>query len=77
MDQATHILQEGGEHAVLMLHGLSSSPLEMRFLARHLNTEGFTTFAPVLDGYSAGSTERDMQAWVDAAVREFDLLAER
>src|SRR5580698_6723892 len=60
-----------------MLHGLSSSPLEMRFLARHLNTEGFTTFAPVLDGYSADSTERDMQAWVDAAVREFDLLAER
>jgi carboxylesterase len=77
LDQATHILQESGEHAVLMLHGLSSSPLEMRFLARHLNSEGFTAFAPVLDGYSAGSPERDMQAWVDAAVREFDSLAER
>ncbi len=56
---------EGGDHAVLLLHGLSSSPLEMRFLARYLNGEGFTICSPVLDGYSAGTTEQPMEQWID------------
>jgi len=67
----------GGDHAVLMLHGLSSSPLEMRHLARYLNSEGFTTCAPNLHGYSAGTPELPMEAWVAAAVREFDALSAR
>jgi carboxylesterase len=68
---------EGGEHAILMLHGLSSSPLEMRYLARHLNGEGFTAHVPVLDGYSAGSAERKMEDWVSAALQEYDALSAR
>ncbi len=68
---------EGGDHAVLLLHGLSSSPLEMRFLARYLNGEGFTICSPVLDGYSAGTTEQPMEQWIDAAIAVFDTLAAR
>jgi carboxylesterase len=75
--QATQIFHPGGDHAVLMLHGLSSSPLELRFLARYLNAEGFTTCAPLLAGYSAGCPEQAMEVWVDAAVREYDMLAAR
>ncbi|WP_165101307.1 carboxylesterase [Caballeronia sp. SBC1] len=60
-----------------MLHGLSSSPLEMRHLARYLNSEGLTTCAPNLHGYSAGTPELRMEAWVAAAVREFDALSAR
>ncbi|HEX7911463.1 MAG TPA: alpha/beta fold hydrolase [Paraburkholderia sp.] len=60
-----------------MLHGLSSSPLELRFLARFLNEEGFTVCAPLLPGYSAGSDEAAMEVWIEAAVREYDALAER
>ncbi|TAL96379.1 MAG: alpha/beta fold hydrolase [Paraburkholderia sp.] len=71
------IFNEGDEHAVLLLHGLSSSPLELRYLARILNDEGFTTCAPVLDGYSAGSPEQAMEQWLDAATREYDALARR
>jgi carboxylesterase len=71
------IFNEGDGHAVLMLHGLSSSPLEMRYLARFLNKEGFTTCAPVLDGYSAGTREQAMEHWLDAATREYDALAAR
>ncbi|OXC72911.1 alpha/beta hydrolase [Caballeronia sordidicola] len=67
----------GSDHAVLMLHGLSSSPLEMRHLARYLNSEGLTTCAPNLHGYSAGTPELRMEAWVAAAVREFDALSAR
>ena len=68
---------EAGQHAVLLLHGLSSSPLEMRFLARALHREGFTVVAPTLVGYSAGNEEQRMEAWLASAVREFDALQEK
>nr|WKF61344.1 Carboxylesterase [Paraburkholderia busanensis] len=80
MNQPTRpsqIFLPGDDHAVLMLHGLSSSPLELRYLARFLNAEGFTASAPLLPGYSAGSEEAAMEVWLDAAVREYDALAER
>ncbi|MGT2477023.1 alpha/beta hydrolase [Paraburkholderia terrae] len=71
------IFNEGDGHAVLMLHGLSSSPLELRYLARFLNDEGFTTCVPVLNGYTAGSKEQAMEHWLEAAIREYDALAAR
>lgn len=71
------LFTEGGEHAVLLIHGLSSSPLEMRFLARALARDGFTTYAPVFDGYSAGSPESTMETWLAAAVERFDELSAR
>ncbi|MCM2552094.1 alpha/beta hydrolase [Burkholderia glumae] len=74
---AAPIFGEGDGHAVLLLHGLSSSPLELRYLARYLHEEGFTVCAPVLDGYSAGSSEQPMERWIEGAVREFDALAAR
>lgn len=77
MSQPTPLFFAGDDHAVLMLHGLSSSPLELRFLARFLNAEGFTISAPLLPGYSAGSDEAAMEVWVEAAVREYDALAAR
>jgi carboxylesterase len=63
------------DHAVLLLHGLSSSPLELRFLARFLADEGFATHTPELPGYSAGSGHVPMEQWVSAAVAQFDLLS--
>ncbi|CAH2896915.1 alpha/beta fold hydrolase [Paraburkholderia strydomiana] len=71
------IFLEGGGHAVLLLHGLSSSPLEMRYLGRFLRDEGFTVCAPVLNGYSAGTGGETMEQWLDAATSEFDALAAR
>jgi carboxylesterase len=63
------------DHAVLLIHGLSSSPLELRFLARYLDDEGFVTHTPELCGYSAGTGHSAMEAWVSAALKEFDRLA--
>lgn len=71
------IFYAGSDHAVLMLHGLSSSPLELRHLARYLNSEGLTTSVPMLKGYSAGTPEQRMEAWLAAAISEFDALAAR
>jgi len=68
---------DGGDHAVLLLHGLSSSPLELRFLARLLADEGFATHTPELPGYSAGTGHQPMEQWISAAVAEFDRLAAR
>jgi carboxylesterase len=68
---------QAGDHAVLLLHGLSSSPLELRFVARYLAEEGFVTHTPELPGYSAGSGHLPMEEWIRAAVAEFDALAAR
>lgn len=66
---------QNNDHVVLLLHGLSSSPLELRFLARFLAEEGFSTHTPKLAGYSAGMGHVPMEQWVKAAVAEFDALA--
>lgn len=73
----TSIHYAGDDHGVLLLHGLSSSPLEMRFLARALHREGFTVCAPALDGYSLDPHDPSVNRWINAAVREFDALAEK
>lgn len=72
---AARFFSEGDGHAVLLLHGLSSSPLELRYLARYLQKEGFTVCAPVIAGYSAGSPVSTMEQWVEGALREYDALA--
>ncbi|QYD67800.1 alpha/beta fold hydrolase [Paraburkholderia edwinii] len=66
---------QNSDHTVLLLHGLSSSPLEMRFLARFLADEGFATHTPELTGYSAGTGHQPMEQWINAAVAQFDALA--
>ena len=35
-----------GEDAVLLIHGLSGTPLEMQYVARMLHKGGFTVVAP-------------------------------
>ncbi|MGY6254702.1 alpha/beta hydrolase [Paraburkholderia caledonica] len=67
----------GNDHVVLILHGLSSSPAELRFLSRALVEEGFATHTPELRGYSAGTGHVPMEQWISAAVAEFDALAAR
>jgi len=71
---------KGGRKGVLLFHGLSSSPLELQFIARGLNRAGFTVKVPVLDGYTYGtfgSTATTARSWVASALKELDhMLAE-
>jgi carboxylesterase len=55
----------GGDHAVLLIHGLTGSPFEMTYLARQLNRAGFTVKGPCLAGH--GSTLADLKKtrWQD------------
>lgn len=66
---------EGRRHAVLLFHGLSSTPLELLYLARGLNQAGFTVRLPVIGGYSHGlKGSADHREWTTAALAEFDSM---
>lgn len=64
--------------AVLLLHGLTGTPLEMRELGDALADEGYPVHIPLLPG--RGTCPEDMDGlcwddWMDAALHSFDALA--
>jgi len=63
-----------GEDAVLLLHGLAASPLEMRFLARALHRAGFSVHAPHIAGYGYGAAASDFSAWQAGVRAKFENL---
>jgi len=71
-------LWEGDETGVLLLHGLTATPVEVRGLAERLHRRGFTVAGPMLPGH--GTTPADLnrtpwQAWVRAAEEAYRQLA--
>jgi carboxylesterase len=54
----------GGPHAALLLHGLASSPLEVRFIGRLLQRAGFSVVMPTIAGYSMGTTGPAWKRWL-------------
>lgn len=70
---------KGGEHAVLLLHGLQSSPAELQPLAKRLHQAGYTVHVPHIRGYGFmhGDTPRSVTHWQDwhaKALAEFRAL---
>ena len=79
---------DGGPRGVLLLHGLSSGPQELQFLARGLHRAGYTVRVPVIEGYSYGSFgQRGVDHthdhthhhtyWAAQALAEFDAMRAR
>jgi carboxylesterase len=73
---------KGGEDAVLLFHGLSSTPLELQLLGRGLQRAGYSVYLPHLPGYGDdGSGKRRQvthwQDWVAKALQEFDAIKAR
>jgi carboxylesterase len=69
----------GGEHAVLLIHGLQSSPVELLPLAKRLQQAGYTVHMPHIAGYGFmhGDTPRSVTHWQDwhaKALEEFRSL---
>lgn len=56
---------EGGEHAVLLIHGMTGSPFEMKPLARRLHRAGFTVKGPCLAGHGGTIKELTATTWRD------------
>lgn len=68
----------GGRAGVLLVHGLTGTPAELKFVARRLNQYGFTVLCPRLAGHCSteaellGTTWRD---WADSVLSAYDRLA--
>lgn len=63
--------------AVLLLHGLWSSPSELLPVANSLRRAGYRVESPEIDGYTyaAGARVRSWRKWLQAALAAFDALA--
>lgn len=69
-----------GQHGILMLHGFTSTPTEMKGLARALAASGFRCSVPMLPGH--GTVPEDLArvpwtAWYDAAHQAFGRLQDQ
>ncbi len=69
--------EDGNDIAVLLFHGWSSTPYEMRALGQYLHEEGFDVHAPLLLGH--GTQPEDLEGvhwyqWRNQAQAEYDRL---
>ncbi|WEN16535.1 alpha/beta fold hydrolase [Rhodanobacter sp. AS-Z3] len=73
MIQQTDFFFEGGRSGVLLIHGLTGTPMEMRLLGKGLNKAGFTVHGMQLAGHCGDANDllatgwRDWYASVEAA----------
>ena len=80
MIQKSDFLFEGGSSGVLLIHGLTGTPNEMRVLGKGLNNAGFTVYGMQLAGHCG--TVDDLLAsnaedWFASVQTAADLLRER
>jgi carboxylesterase len=75
MNETSSIELHAGRHAALLLHGLASSPLEVRFVGKLLQRAGFSVFIPAIPGYSSGERCFGWQRWLEEATRIWDGLS--
>jgi carboxylesterase len=67
----------GKDHAVLLLHGLSSTPQELSYLARSLAKQGYAVHAPYLPGYGLGTPCSNASQWRAQVRHCFDELQDK
>ena len=60
---AEPFLLPGGKRGVLLTHGFTGSPSEMRLLGQCLQARGFTVLAPRLSGHGSTVAEMAQTAW--------------
>jgi carboxylesterase len=63
MKGAEPFLLPGGEHGVLLVHGFTGSPSEMRLLGAYLNKACFTVLAPRLCGHGSAVNDMENTKW--------------
>jgi len=58
-------LEGSSNRGVLLVHGLTGSPAEMRFIGKQLHRQGFTVYAPALAGHCRDETALKMTRYED------------
>lgn len=74
------IYEPRGRQGVLLIHGITGAPVEMRYLARSLSRRGFTVACPQLAGHCESLRAIKATRWQDwyaSVERAFDFLAQR
>jgi len=77
MRQTQTINVGNGDDAVLLIHGLASSPLEMFSLATGLKQQGFSVSVPNIRGYGFGSGVTAHEDWLAQIVAVFDRMKQQ
>jgi carboxylesterase len=65
MIKRTDFTLPGGRSGVLLIHGLTGTPAEMRFVAKGLNRNGFTVHAMQLAGHCGSEDDLLETGWRD------------
>ena len=63
MEGAEPFFLPGGEQGVLLIHGFTGSPGEIRLLGEYLHQKGYTVLAPRLCGHGATVEEMSKTRW--------------
>jgi carboxylesterase len=63
--QQTDFFFEGGRSGVLLIHGLTGTPMEMRLLGKGLNKAGFTVYGMQLAGHCGNAEDLLATGWRD------------
>lgn len=61
----TGYYEQRGENAVLLIHGLTGTPAEMRPIAKRLAKQGFSVMAPALAGHCRAAEDLRKSKWQD------------
>lgn len=68
---------QGGEEAILLIHGITGTPSEMRYLGRRLHKAGYTVFCNTLPGHCSTLGDLKKATWQqieEACVEDFSRL---
>ena len=71
------IFLKGGKNAVLLVHGITGTPSEMRYMAKCLNKAGYTVLCNTLPHHCSTLEELKRATWqeiVDLCVNDFQFL---
>ncbi|HUS94856.1 MAG TPA: alpha/beta fold hydrolase [Patescibacteria group bacterium] len=56
---------EGGQTGVLLIHGFTGAPTEMRLIGDYFHDRGLTIFAPLLPGHGTTADDLNHYRWID------------
>ena len=76
MKGAEPVYNEGGKTGLLMIHGFSSSPGELKYLINHFKKKGYTVSAPLMKGHGTIPEDLYVTNWEDWVKSVEDSLKE-
>jgi carboxylesterase len=79
-EDSSFFLEGVNGKAVLLVHGLTGAPAEMRLVARQLHRKGFSVYAPLLAGHGKDAVtlrRSKWQDWLDSVRDAADFLSSR